>query len=258
MSVSSLFAHLKAASKRSVRRSAWRAAAYSVLALPSLSGCVSLDEYLAIQSDVRRLEKRLDAAEKRAEESSTNIRSIVLRAFCPSVIGELIRKVKKVCQKEGICIGESVSLALLSVDPSSRGHFLTLTKTQPHVAIYWRTDQETLSDLQRKELRHLLKPPWFEQTHFLIVASPDPQENADMNNGVARLKKVAAEITTMKFINEDNVENYVSPPVPQEKILKWVFPFVNRTERVDPKDAPKNSNETLYRSVWVFRVDCDT
>ena len=258
MSVSSPRVDAPFRSKGSGRWSSWSRILCAGLAALNFSGCVSLDEYLALQSEVKRIERRLDAAEKRIDDGSSNIRSIVLRAFCPSAIGELVRKVKKVCQQEGICKGESVSLALLSVDPSNRGHFLTLARTQPHVAFYLRPDQEALSDSQRKELRTLLKPPWFEQTHFLVVASPDPQETAEMSNGVARLYKVVAEIKATKFLNEENLENYVSPAVPDDKILKWVFPFVNRSERIDAKDAPKNSSETLYRSVWVFRVDCDT
>lgn len=258
MSVSSPRVDAPFGSKGSGRWSSWSRILCAGLAALSLNGCVPLDEYLALQSEVKRIERRLDAAEKRIDDGSSNIRSIVLRVFCPSVIGELVRKVKKVCQQSGICIGESISLALLSVDPSSRGHFLTLTRTQPHVPLYLRADQEALSDSQRKELRTLLKPPWFEQTHFLVVASPDPQDSAEMRNGVARLNKIVAEIKATKFLNEENLENYVSPAVPDDKILKWVFPFVNRSERIDAKDAPKNSSETLYRSVWVFRVDCDT
>lgn len=252
--------------KQSMMRWSKKAAVLGVLPLLLHSGCVSLDEYLALEADLKKLNSRVSSVEKTLQEvkegqehNTSTIDVIVMRAFCPPVIGELIRRVKKVCRdNSGICKGEPVSLALLSVDPSSRGHFITLSKTQPHVALYLRGDQETLSDMQRKELRNLLRPPWLDQTHFLVVAHPDPQEGQEMSKGVARLEKVVGEINSMKFINEEGVTNYVSPPVPKEKVLQWVFPFLNRSERIDAKDAPKNSNETLIRSVWVFRVDCDS
>ncbi len=251
---------------RSVVRWSKRVGVLGILPFLLHSGCVSLDEYLALEADLKKIYSRVSALEKTLQEvkdgqehNTSTIDVIVMRAFCPPVIGELIRRVKKVCRdNSGICKGEPVSLALLSVDPSSRGHFITLSKTQPHVAFYLRGDQETLSDMQRKELRNLLKPPWLDQTHFLVVAHPDPQEGQEMTKGVARLEKVVGEINSMKFINEEGVANYVSPPVPKEKTLQWVFPFLNRSERIDAKDAPKNSSETLIRSVWVFRVDCDS
>lgn len=260
MSVSSPFLQETPVSPCSSHRTSLQRSICAGLVALTLSSCVSIEEFQGHLLDYRKLEERLDAAEKKIDLDNNNIRSIVMHAFCPPAIGALVRKVKKVCQQEqtGICKGESVSLALLSVDPSNRGHFLTLARTQPHVAFYFRADQEALSDSQRKDLRALLTPPWFEQTHFLVVASPDPQESAEMSNGVARLYKIVTEIKATKFPNEDNVDGYVSPVVPEGKILKWVFPFVNRSERIDAKDAPKNSSETLYRSVWVFRVDCDT
>ena len=250
--------------RRRFRAPPWLVGLAFGFALPAETSCVSLEQHMKLQQQVSLLGKELMTLRGSVrlltdaqKQNNATLNAIVSRAFCPPAINELMRKVKKACQEDKVCKGERVSLSVLSVDPTNRGHFLALTHTQPHYAIYLQNGQQTLTETQRKELRQLLKPPWFAQTHFLVVSHPDPNEGDDMVKGTARGEMIINELKSLKFLNEADVPNYKSPPVPPEKFLHWVFPFTNRNEKLDSKDAPKRSGETLVHSVWVFRVDCE-
>jgi hypothetical protein len=121
--------------------------------------------------------------------------------YCSDEIRRLLGRVEQACTSSDVCReGETdILVEVLKSDPQKEGRFLTLMQDRKHVAYYLPAEGRELTAAERKQLRDLVKPAWFDEgtrhTRFLVVSHPEDNRPEAYNRAERRGQKIIDAIT---------------------------------------------------------------
>lgn len=135
------------------------------------------------QVAVRQVSRRLDQLEGHL-------------AYCSDEVKSLLSKVQKECMARDVCTPNdaNIQVEILRIDPSKQGRFLSLFQERKHLAFYFPDRARSLTEVEKKGLRDLIKPAWLDDgerhTRFLVVSNLEDSSKASLERAERRSWKV--------------------------------------------------------------------
>lgn len=155
-------------------------------------------------------------------------------AYCSDEVKSLLSKVQKDCVDHEVCTPNdaNIQVEVLRIDPSKQGRFLSLFQERKHLAFYFPDRTRSLTDVEKKSLRDLIKPAWLDdgerRTRFLVVSNLEDSSKGSLDRAERRSWKV------IDAIAEISREIQVLPE-PPESSPKAPEPGLSRSAAAAPR-----------------------
>lgn len=117
-------------------------------------------------------------------------------AYCSDEVKSLLSKVQKECMARDVCTPNdaNIQVEVLRIDPSKQGRFLSLFQERKHLAFYFPDRARTLTEVEKKSLRDLIKPAWLDDgerhTRFLVVSNLEDSSKGSLERAERRSWRV--------------------------------------------------------------------
>ncbi|MFO0575835.1 MAG: hypothetical protein U1A78_17700 [Polyangia bacterium] len=164
------------------------------IALLAQGGCVagpgSQPGHLVSHSESRSWPQAMQILEDRVSLIEAHM------TYCSDEVKRLLGQVEQACNRADVCTeGETdILVEVLRSDPHKEGRFLTLMQDRKHAVFYLPSEGRLLTDPERKQLRDLVKPAWFDEdtrrTRFLVVSHPEDTRIESMERAQRRGNRV--------------------------------------------------------------------
>lgn len=176
------------------------------------------------QDDVRKVSRRLDQLEGHL-------------AYCSDEVKKLLSTVQKECEAREVCTPNdaNIQVEVLRIDPSKQGRFLSLFQERKHLAFYFPDRARSLTEVEKKSLRDLIKPAWLDdgerRTRFLVVSNIEDSSKGSLERAERRSWKV---IDAIAEISRD-VQVPAEPTEPAKQGPKAGEAGLSRSAAANPR-----------------------
>lgn len=143
-------------------------------------------------------------------------------AYCSDEVKSLLSKVQKECMAREVCTPNdaNIQVEVLRIDPSKQGRFLSLFQERKHLAFYFPDHSRSLTDVEKKSLRDLIKPTWLDDgerhTRFLVVSNLEDSTKGALSRAERRSWKVIDAIAEISRDVQLPAEPPQSPGLPSK------------------------------------------
>lgn len=141
-------------------------------------------------------------------------------AYCSDEVKSLLSKVQKECMAREVCTPNdaNIQVEVLRIDPSKQGRFLSLFQERKHLSFYFPEHSRSLTDVEKKSLRDLIKPTWLDDgerhTRFLVVSNLEDSTKGALSRAERRSWKVIDAIAEISRDVQLPTEPTHSPGLP--------------------------------------------